>query len=103
MSAYVIADSAVLDGGEGLGLYVNLAAQSLAPYSGRFVLQGQAPVAVEEGDWPEGRLVTLLEFPDLQRAKDWYSSDEYKKAIAARQGVLDVRFVFVDGKMFGES
>ena len=102
MTAYIIWDSAILNE-EGVGNYVNLATQSLAPYSGRFLIQGQAPVAVEEGDWPEGRMVTMLEFPDMQHARDWYSSADYKKAIAARQGVLDVRAVFVDGKMFGES
>ena len=59
-------------------------------------------MAVEEGDWPGGRVVTMLEFPDIQHARDWYASADYQKAIAARQGVLDVRAVFIDGKMVGE-
>ena len=65
MTAYIIWDSAILNE-EGVGNYVNLATQSLAPYSGRFLIQGQAPVAVEEGDWPEGRMVSMLEFPNMQ-------------------------------------
>ncbi len=102
MAAYVIADSAVLNG-EGVAHYASLATDSLTAYSGRFLSQGQPPVAVEEGEWPDGRLVTLLEFPDMQHARDWYNSAVYKNAIAARQGVLDVRAVFVDGKLVGQS
>jgi len=96
MSAYIIWDSAVLNG-EGIGHYVGLAEKSLVPYSGRFLIQGKTPTAVEEGDWPEGRMVSMLEFPNMQHARDWYSSADYQKAIVARPGVLDVRAVFVDG------
>lgn len=101
MAAYVIGDSAVLDV-EGISAYAAAAAASIARYSGRFLAQGQAPAAVEEGTWPTGRIVTIIEFPDIQQAKDWYASAEYQKAIPLRQGALDVRLVFVDGKLFGE-
>lgn len=101
MTAYVIGDSAVLDAG-GISAYAESAAASIARYSGRFLAQGQAPAAVEEGTWPTGRIVTIMEFPDIQRAKDWYASEEYQQAIPLRQGALDVRMVFVDGKLFGE-
>lgn len=98
MTAYVVADSAVLDE-KGLPAYVALAGPSIARHSGRFLAQGQEPVAVEEGDWPKERVVTILEFPDIQHATDWYASAEYKKAIEVRQGALDVRAVFVDGEV----
>lgn len=101
MAAYVISDSAVLDA-EGIPAYAAMAASSIARYSGRFLAQGQAPAAVEEGTWPTGRIVTVVEFPDIQHAKDWYASAEYQKAIPLRQGALDVRLVFVDGKLFGK-
>ena len=42
MTAYIIWDSAVLNG-EGPGNYVNLAAQSLPAHSGRFLIQGRRP------------------------------------------------------------
>src|SRR3982074_357030 len=36
----------------------------------------------------DGRMVSMLEFPNMQHARDWYSSADYQKAIVARPGVL---------------
>ena len=84
---------------KGLPAYASAAAKSLDPFDGRFLIRGESPSAVKEGNWPAGTQITLLEFPDIQRANDWYTSDAYQKAIAVRQGVLDLRMTFVDGAL----
>jgi uncharacterized protein (DUF1330 family) len=41
-----------------------------------------AEVQVMEGAWPGS--VVLLEFPDMAKAKAWYSSPEYQKILSLR-------------------
>ena len=50
------------------------------PGEGRFVVRG-GELAVLEGDWHPSRLV-ILEFPDLETAKAWYSSPKYEQAMS---------------------
>jgi uncharacterized protein (DUF1330 family) len=38
-----------------------------------------------------------LEFPDLDRARRWYDSDEYRDAARVRQAAADTRMFIVDG------
>jgi uncharacterized protein (DUF1330 family) len=42
--------------------------------------------------------VTIVEFPDMQRAKGWYPSARYMKAIAVRRWALKLRVLSRDGK-----
>ncbi len=39
----------------------------------------------------------VLEFPDLDTARRWYDSDEYRAARAARAGAATARFIAVEG------
>ena len=62
---------------------------------GRFVVRG-GELAVLEGDWQPTRLV-ILEFEDLEAAKRWYESPEYREAKALREGAANLRMVAVQG------
>jgi uncharacterized protein (DUF1330 family) len=42
-------------------------------------------MAVLEGDWQPTRLV-VVEFPDLEAAKAFYESEEYRAAMKLREG-----------------
>ncbi len=50
---------------------------------------------VIEGSGPEG--VVLLEFPDADKARAWYNSPEYQKAIPLRMKGAPYRCVLVEG------
>jgi len=39
----------------------------------------------------------MLEFPDLEAAKRWYDSQEYKDAKRLREGAANLRMVAVQG------
>jgi uncharacterized protein (DUF1330 family) len=62
---------------------------------GRFVVRG-GDLAVLEGDWHPSRLV-VLEFPDLETAKRWYESPQYREAKRLRGGAANLRMVAVQG------
>ena len=45
----------------------------------------------------EPKSIILVEFPDMARAREWYRSPEYAKALAVRRTALDLRLIFVAG------
>jgi uncharacterized protein (DUF1330 family) len=55
--------------------YLERIDETLKPWSGRFRIHG-GPYETVEGTWT-GDLV-LIEFPDLERARQWYHSPAYQ-------------------------
>jgi uncharacterized protein (DUF1330 family) len=94
MAAYVIVNITVRDPVR-YEEYKRLATPSVSAYAGRYVARG-APVEVKEGDWSPSRLV-ILQFPDLERARAWWSSPEYAPAKAVRQSCADAQLVITEG------
>ena len=68
---------------------------AIAAGGGRFLARG-GELAVLEGDWRPRRLV-VLEFADLEAAKRWYDSPEYRAARRLREGAAMLRMVAVEG------
>lgn len=93
MTAYVLADIDVSDRAR-YEDYKALAGPSVEQYGGRYAVRG-GTVQVLEGDWPTGRFV-VLEFPDADIARRWYSSPEYSEARAVRQGAATARLLLVE-------
>jgi uncharacterized protein (DUF1330 family) len=94
MAAYVVVDVDVTDAAK-YEEYRPLAAASVEQYGGRYIARGGA-TEVFEGDRQPNRMV-LLEFPDADSARRWYSSDEYGRAKAARAGAATGSFILVEG------
>jgi uncharacterized protein (DUF1330 family) len=94
MPAYVIADIDVHDA-ETYRSYTALVPGTLEPFGGRFVVRG-GEFEVLEGAWQPHRLV-VLEFPSVERARQWYASDEYAAATAIRKRASAGSIVLVAG------
>lgn len=94
MPAYVIVDTDVHDP-EQYERYKAASPGAIAAAGGRFVARG-GELAVLEGDWRPKRLV-LLEFPDLEAARRWYDSPEYREARRLREGAAVLQMVAVEG------
>jgi uncharacterized protein (DUF1330 family) len=93
MVAYVIADTQIID--RALGeQYRTLAQESIAKYGGRYIVRGGAEAV--EGDW-RPQVFVIVEFPSMARAREWYRSPEYAKALKFRQTALRRRLIFVEG------
>jgi uncharacterized protein (DUF1330 family) len=93
MPAYVIVETEIHDP-EQYERY-KAAPDAVRGGGGRFVVRG-GELAVLEGDWNPSRLV-LLEFPDLETAKRWYDSPEYREVRKLRDGAANLRMVAVEG------
>jgi uncharacterized protein (DUF1330 family) len=93
--AYVISEVEVLD--EALAArYRTLAQESIASHGGRYVVRGELPDAVE-GDWPPESRLVIVEFPTMERAREWYASPEYAPALGVSGTALARRLLFVNG------
>ena len=93
MPAYVIVEVEVLDPAA-FERYKELAPPSIAAHGGRYLARGGRTDALE-GDPPK-RLV-ILEFPTLERARQWWGSPEYAPARALREKAARIRMLAVEG------
>lgn len=94
MSAYIISDVTVKDA-EAMGVYRSRAAASIAHHGGRYLVRG-GEIDSLEGGWNPSTIV-VAEFPDMERARAWYSSPEYAHALEVRDAALTRRLILVDG------
>ncbi len=95
MAAYVISEVVIVDA-ESAARYRELAATSIEQYGGRYLARGAQPDIVEGGP-DTGRLIVIVEFPSMERARQWYSSLEYGAALNFRDAALRRRLMFVEG------
>ncbi len=75
--------------------YRRAAAASVAEYGGRYLARG-AEVSVMEGP-ATTRKIVRIEFPSMQRARQWYASNSYAEALKFRDGAFDRRLIFLEG------
>jgi uncharacterized protein (DUF1330 family) len=94
MTAYVIVDIEVTDPA-GYEEYRKLAAPAVEAYGGRFLVRGGITTTLE-GDWRPKRLV-VLEFPSVQRAQAWWTSDAYRAARAIRERTAATNLIVAEG------
>jgi uncharacterized protein (DUF1330 family) len=94
MVAYVISDVVIRDPVL-VERYRSLAQASIAKHGGRYVVRGGAVEPVEGGWMPEH--IVIVEFPTMDKAREWYRSPDYAEALAVRQTALDRRLIFVEG------
>ena len=94
MPAYVIAQIEVTDV-EQFRKYLQENPRTIALYGGRYVVRGGEIVTLE-GAAPANRLV-VIEFPSLEKAKEWYNSPEYQKVKVLRDGAAHGSIIAVQG------
>ena len=94
MSAYVISEVDVRDPA-GFETYRTIAAKAIAQYGGRYLVRGGAASIAEGG--PPPKTIIVVEFPSMEKLRQWYASPEYAEALKVRQTALDRRLIFIEG------
>ena len=94
MTVYVIADIEVIDAA-GYEEYRRRVPDTIAAYGGRYLARGGA-TEVLEGTWSPKRCV-ILELPDMERFKAWWSSPEYVPVRAIRERTTKSHLVVTQG------
>ena len=75
--------------------YKTLTPASLAPFGGRFLARGGKAETVE-GEGQPARVV-VVEFPSMEKARQWWSSPGYAEAKLIRQRAAKTRMILVEG------
>jgi len=94
MAAYVIVEVDVHDAAL-FEDYRKIVPGTIAKYDGKYIVRGGA-TETKEGGWAPKRIV-VLEFPTLNRAREWYHSAEYAPALAMRLKCANSRMILVEG------
>lgn len=94
MAAYVILDITISDPKE-YEEYKRHAAPAVEAYDGKYLVRGGISEALE-GVWNPQRMV-ILEFPTVERAKEWWGSELYLKAKAIRKLAAKTNMIVVQG------
>jgi len=81
---------------EGWKAYAEAASPAVAAFGGKYLARGGEMVGLENFE-DEGKRIVILQFPDMETAKNWYNSEEYQAAKAKREGAGYARFTLVDG------
>jgi uncharacterized protein (DUF1330 family) len=94
MPAYVIVEVTITD--EALyEEYKKLTPAAIAAFDGKFIVRGGQSESLE-GEWNPKRIV-VLEFPNVERAKEWWNSEQYGKAKAIRHQAGITKMLVVAG------
>lgn len=94
MPAYIIVEVDIHNQ-EAYEGYKLLTPASLVPYDGRFIVRG-GKTELLEGEQEPKRIV-VLEFPTVEKAKQWWNSEEYAPAKKIRQANSSTRMFVVEG------
>jgi uncharacterized protein (DUF1330 family) len=94
MPAYVIADLEILDQ-KLFEEYRQKVPATIAAHGGRYLARGGS-TEVLEGTWSPKRCV-ILEFPDMERFRAWWSSSEYAPLRLLRQRATKSHLLVTQG------
>ncbi|MCH8225443.1 MAG: DUF1330 domain-containing protein [Chloroflexi bacterium] len=94
MAGYIIADIDVTDPA-GFEEYRQKVSPMIAKWGGKYLVRGGSMETVE-GEWAPKRLV-VLEFESLERAKEFYRSEDYRPVMEIRHKTAVSNLVIVEG------
>ena len=94
MAAYIVARVEVTDW-ERYKEYVKETPKAIKKHGGKFIVRGGEMVTLEGPE--ETRRLVLIEFPSLEKAKEFYYSQEYQEAKKLREGAALGQFLALDG------
>jgi uncharacterized protein (DUF1330 family) len=95
MTAYCLWDVREIHDQDAMNNYVARVTDSVTAFGGEYVVVG-GPWQIVEGDWRPAHPV-LIEFPSLDRAHEWYSSELYAPLRALRHVASTSDAVFFEG------
>lgn len=94
MPTYVIVEVSIQDPVE-MAEYRKLTPATIAAFGGKFIARG-GQITPLEGDWKPERVV-VLEFPSVERAKEWWNSEQYAPAKEIRLRAAKTKMILVEG------
>ncbi len=95
MSAFIIADTKI-DNPEAYETYKAQAKRIAEKFGGVYRARGGELDIIDSDLWQPTRVV-IIEFPDIEKARAFANSDEYKPVAAIRRANAKTTLLIVDG------
>ncbi|MBL8644347.1 MAG: DUF1330 domain-containing protein [Rhodospirillaceae bacterium] len=92
MPVYQVAIVKITNRTPGFAEYVRKSAELLAKYGAEYVVRGPAD-SILDGDYLQGRAVVVSKWPSMEKAKEFWNSEEYQtkiKPLRDGSGVFDI-------------
>ena len=94
MKAYLVLDLSV-NNFAGFRKYIAGIPAFIAKHSGKYLVQGAEPTAIE-GDWKPERMV-IIEFPERKNAESFLGDPQIEDLFKVRHETTTSKLVLVDG------
>lgn len=94
MAAYIIARIEITNWDK-YQSYVKATPGVIAKFDGKFIARAGEKVTLEGPE--ESRRVVILEFPNIDKAKEFFYSPEYQETRKLREGAADAQLVAIEG------
>ena len=94
MPAYLIARVDIRDRDQ-YRHYLNATPAIIEKYGGRAIARSTEPITLEGPN--ETRRIVILQFPSVEKAKEFYHSLEYREARSLREGAAVGELIVVEG------
>lgn len=94
MAAYVFVEIDIYDQ-ELYEEYKKMTPHTIKEFDGKFLVRGGQAEHLE-GDWNPERVV-ILEFPSVERAREWWESETYTQARLVRQRAAETKMIILEG------
>ena len=94
MAAYLVVEAVITDWKK-FADYAKRVPDAVARAGGEYLVLGGEAESLE-GDWGEERLV-VHRWPDMDTARRFWHSDEYRELKRLREGAAQIRVMLVDG------
>lgn len=94
MAAYLVVRVDIKDK-EKYKQYLNVTPAIIERFGGRAIVRAGETVTLEGPE--ETRRIVIIEFPSMEKAKEWYNSLEYQEAKKLREGAAIGEIILIDG------
>jgi len=94
VTAYVVVQAEVTDW-DRFREYLKVSPGTIASFGGKYISRGGEKITLEGTD-RDTRLV-IIEFPSLEKAKEWYHSEEYQRIKPLREGAATGLLIAIEG------
>ena len=94
MAGYVIVQAEIIDI-EKFRKYLAESPGVIAKYGGKYLARAGETIVLEGN--PDNRRLVIIEFPSLEKAKEWYHSEEYRKVKELRKGAAVGSLIAIEG------
>ncbi len=94
MKGYIVCVYKSIKNEKALKDYAVIAKEAVEQYNGKFLVRGGNKLTTEGEEWVR---TTIIEFPSFQEAKNFYYSNEYKKAHTILEGTVTRHHHIIEG------